>query len=92
MRNVLFATDFFFAAESALPYALELARLYGSKVYAVHVRAPRTQANDVDRVSETGEGKVFEQWVGEGSVLGFEILPRPSERLCTQKPGWSIAC
>jgi len=43
-------------------------------------------------LSETGEGKVFEEWVGEASVFGFEILPQPSERLCTQKPGGSIAC
>jgi hypothetical protein len=42
-------------------------------------------------LSETGEVKVFEEWVGEASVFGFEILPQPSERLCTQKPGWSIA-
>jgi hypothetical protein len=41
--------------------------------------------------SETGEGKVFEEWVGEASVFGFEILPQPLERLRTQKPGWSIA-
>jgi hypothetical protein len=27
-------------------------------------------------LSETGEGKVFEEWVGEGSVFDFEILPR----------------
>jgi hypothetical protein len=28
---------------------------------------------------------------GEASVFGFEILPRPSERLHIQQPGWSIA-
>jgi hypothetical protein len=28
---------------------------------------------------------------GEASVFGFEILPRPSERLRIQQPGWSIA-
>jgi hypothetical protein len=42
-------------------------------------------------LSETEEGKVFEEWVEEASVLGFEILPRPSEKLCTQKSDWSIA-
>jgi hypothetical protein len=25
-------------------------------------------------LSETGEGKVFDEWVGEASVLCFEIL------------------
>src|SRR5712691_10763049 len=42
-------------------------------------------------LSETGEGKVFEEWVGEASVFGFEILPQPSDRLCPQTPGWTIA-
>jgi hypothetical protein len=42
-------------------------------------------------VSETGEGKVFEQRVEKASVFGYEILTRPSKRLCTQKPDWSFA-
>ena len=42
-------------------------------------------------LSETGEGKVFEERVGEASVFGFEILPLLSDRFCTQKPGWNIA-
>jgi hypothetical protein len=29
--------------------------------------------------------------LGEALGFGFEVLPQPSERLCTQKPGWSIA-
>jgi nucleotide-binding universal stress UspA family protein len=40
LRNILFATDLSYLAEAALPYVTELARLYGSKVYAVHVRPP----------------------------------------------------
>jgi nucleotide-binding universal stress UspA family protein len=40
IKNVLFATDFSPAAESALPYAVEIARRYGSTVYAVHVIQP----------------------------------------------------
>jgi hypothetical protein len=31
-------------------------------------------------VSETGERKVFEEWVGEAPVFGFEILPQPPEK------------
>jgi hypothetical protein len=53
-----------------------------------HVRRPK----QISVLSETGEEKVFVESVGEASVFGFEILSRPSERLCTQKPGWSIAC
>jgi hypothetical protein len=42
-------------------------------------------------LSEKGEGKVFDEWVGEASVLCFEILAQPSERLFTQNHGWSFA-
>jgi nucleotide-binding universal stress UspA family protein len=37
LNNILFATDLSPAAEWALPFALELARRYRSKLYAVHV-------------------------------------------------------
>ncbi len=37
LKNILFATDLSPAAEWALPFALELARRYRSKLYAVHV-------------------------------------------------------
>ena len=40
LKNVLFATDFSRAAAAALPYAGELAKHYGAKLYALHVRAP----------------------------------------------------
>lgn len=37
IKNILFATDFSPAANSALPFAFTLARRYGAKVHAVHV-------------------------------------------------------
>jgi nucleotide-binding universal stress UspA family protein len=40
LKNILFATDYSPAANAALPYVTGIARRYGSKVYAVHVRAP----------------------------------------------------
>src|SRR6266496_2127132 len=40
LKNILFATDFSAASEAALPYALELARKYGSKIYLTHVIEP----------------------------------------------------
>src|ERR1700675_310943 len=42
LKNVLFATDFSPAAESALPYAIGLAKQYGAKVHGLHVRFPAT--------------------------------------------------
>jgi nucleotide-binding universal stress UspA family protein len=40
LKNILYATDLSFAAERALPYALEIARRYGSTIFAVHVIQP----------------------------------------------------
>jgi nucleotide-binding universal stress UspA family protein len=39
LENILFATDFSPAANVALPYALGIARRFGSKIYGVHARA-----------------------------------------------------
>src|SRR3954451_25100191 len=40
LKNILFATDFSAASEAALPYALDLARKYGSKIFITHVVEP----------------------------------------------------
>jgi nucleotide-binding universal stress UspA family protein len=37
LKNVLFATDFSPAADAAAPFAIQIARRYGAKVYGVHV-------------------------------------------------------
>ena len=41
-KNILYATDFSRASESALPYAKGLAKQYGATVHALHVRMPAT--------------------------------------------------
>ena len=40
LKNILFATDFSAASEAALPYALDLAQKYGSKIFVTHVIEP----------------------------------------------------
>ena len=40
LKNILYATDFSTPSEAALPYALSIARRFGSKVFAVHVTTP----------------------------------------------------
>ncbi|MGH9773912.1 MAG: universal stress protein [Candidatus Acidiferrales bacterium] len=40
LKNVLFLTDFSPAATAALPYATELTKRFGAKLYALHVRPP----------------------------------------------------
>jgi nucleotide-binding universal stress UspA family protein len=43
-RHILFATDFSAAANLALPYAAGLARSFGAKLYALHVKEPANYA------------------------------------------------
>ncbi len=44
INNILFATDFSPAAIAALPFAAQLAREFGAKLYAVHAKAPENYA------------------------------------------------
>ena len=41
LKAILYTTDFSVTAEAAAPYAVELARRYGAKVIALHVRPPQ---------------------------------------------------
>lgn len=41
IKNILYATDFSPVAEFAAPIAVELARAFGAKILAVHVRPPQ---------------------------------------------------
>ena len=40
IKNILYPTDFSQAAESALLFAVDIAKMFGSRVTAVHVRTP----------------------------------------------------
>jgi len=40
LKNILFLTDFSPAAAAAIPYAAEVAKRFGAKLYAFHMRTP----------------------------------------------------
>jgi len=40
LKNILYLTDFSEPSEAALPFAVSVAREYGSKVYVFHVLVP----------------------------------------------------
>jgi len=40
LKNILYATDFSATANAAAPYATELTKHYGARLYALHVRPP----------------------------------------------------
>lgn len=55
LKDILFPTDFSPASESALPFALELARIYGARVHVAHVILPEPHSHVLSpRVSEPG--------------------------------------
>jgi hypothetical protein len=63
--------------------------MYAPPAITSGVGEPQTGTEFVDE--RGGEGKGSEGWVGKASVLDFGIFPPPPKRLCTQKPGRSIA-
>lgn len=72
-KNILFATDLSYLAEAALPYVVETARLYGSRVYAVHVRHHRAtwdrpEQNAVASLEERLKDVPHEVLVQEGDA------------------------
>jgi hypothetical protein len=55
IKNLLFATDLSHASAPAIPFVLEIARVYGAKVCAVHVKAgawDKLQEQESDRLRE----------------------------------------
>ena len=40
LKNILYLTDFSEPSDAALPYAAEVARGFGAKIYAFHVLIP----------------------------------------------------
>jgi len=78
-KNILYPTDFSRAAESALPFAIEVARMFGSRVTAVHVRPPDVAARSsplsvaypTDRLRCKLAAVEHECLVGEGEVWDF---------------------
>ena len=44
LKNILFATDFSDAAAAALPFAAQIAKSFGAKLFAVHAKTPENYA------------------------------------------------
>jgi nucleotide-binding universal stress UspA family protein len=77
LQNILFTTDFSAASEAALPYALALARWYGSKVLVAHSVPPEPVLSmplepmplDTD-MQWLSAGRKMEQFMAEHSFDG----------------------
>jgi nucleotide-binding universal stress UspA family protein len=83
LKNILFATDFSAAADAAAPFAIQIARSYGAKVYGLHVNpcssAPEAWAMMAEateketkeharRLDEQLKGVEHEVVIGQGNI------------------------
>jgi nucleotide-binding universal stress UspA family protein len=74
-KNILFATDFSYLADAALPYVLETAKLYGSKVYAVHVRRRGATWDRPEQAAVTSLQERLKDFPSEVLVEDGEVQP-----------------
>jgi nucleotide-binding universal stress UspA family protein len=84
-KNILFATDLSYLAEAGIPYVMEIARLYGSKVYAIHVRSRgaewgRPQENAIASLKERLKGIPGEVRVEDGEDVRHVLLRQIDEK------------
>jgi nucleotide-binding universal stress UspA family protein len=65
IKNVLVTTDFSPAGSSALPYAAEIAKRFGAKLYALHVRPiainPMTQPGTWQALEDAAQAEMEQQ-------------------------------
>jgi nucleotide-binding universal stress UspA family protein len=75
IQNVLFATDLSQASAPAIVYVLEIARLYGAKICAVHVKTgewDKLQEQESDRLRELLKGVPHEFLVVPGGPTALK--------------------
>lgn len=89
LANVLYATDFHSHSRAALPYALSIARKYGSKVYVAHVIA----LSPFSDAAPTGALRAIEaQAIREAKEAAIELSPAfggiPNEVLIRKGDIW----
>ena len=73
LKNILYATDFSRYSDAALPFALSIARRYGSKIFAVHVVSLSPFAN-------TSPTQAWQALVAQGVREAQETMSRAEGR------------
>jgi nucleotide-binding universal stress UspA family protein len=92
LKNILFTTDFSAASEAALPYALALARWYGSKVLVAHSVTPEPVLNmplepmplDIDVEWQSARHRM------EKFISGHAFANTPHESVLQQGEMWDV--
>jgi len=61
IKNVLYATDFSEAAEAAMPFAAQIAKSFGAKLFVVHAKTPENYALPATEVWPVAERMLEEK-------------------------------
>ncbi|MGO9642125.1 MAG: universal stress protein [Candidatus Acidiferrales bacterium] len=79
LRNILYLTDFSEASETALPFAVSIARAYESKVVALHIVTPTTYSPGLVYVTPEG--------AADAAAAAEELLNAEMQRVDSQLSG-----
>ncbi|MGC0771287.1 MAG: universal stress protein [Candidatus Acidiferrum sp.] len=89
-KNILYATDFSSAAEAALPFVSEIARLYDSQVLGVHVRTPDSYSLVPPPVFPYGSESTDEQLKNLSSMLEEQLQGTKHEIMVGDGEVWDF--
>jgi nucleotide-binding universal stress UspA family protein len=90
LKNILFATDFSQTAAAALPFAAEIARAFGAKLYAVHARTPENYALPVTEVWPVASALLEQETTQLQQTLLSQFPGLESEVLIGEGGVWGV--
>ena len=80
LKKIMLATDFSPQSEAALPYALTIARQYGSELFVAHVISPGI----ADRIAPESTPRISQE--------AQELNRRNMERILSAGREWGVSC
>jgi len=90
LRNILYATDFSHAAATAMPFAAELARHFGAKLFAVHAKTPENYALPATEIWPAANAELEENTVELRRTLYNRFPSVESEVLIAEGGVWGV--
>jgi nucleotide-binding universal stress UspA family protein len=90
VKNVLFATDFSNVAAAALPFAAQIAKSFGAKLFAVHAKTPENYALPTSEVWPAAKAQLEEYTVELRRDLYNRFPSVESEVLISEGGVWGV--
>src|SRR5215468_11042057 len=90
LKNILYATDFSHAAATAMPFAAELARHFGAKLFAVHAKTPENYALPTTEIWPAANAELEENTVELRRNLYNRFPGVESEVLIGEGSVWGV--